>query len=88
VARVLYAPRHPYTQGLLRSVPRLGTARSRLDAIGGTVPPLWEVPSGCRYRTRCPRAEAVCAAQDPTLAPDPGGGAACWLPGDDVGGAA
>src|SRR5690606_569799 len=56
VAELFRAPRHPYTQGLFRSLPRLGERKARLDAIPGAVPPLHAVPSGCRFRTRCPLA--------------------------------
>jgi oligopeptide/dipeptide ABC transporter ATP-binding protein len=67
VADVFANPRHPYTQGLLKSVPRLGRPRSKLDAIRGTVPRLTELPSGCRFRNRCDLAEAACASVDPVL---------------------
>jgi peptide/nickel transport system ATP-binding protein/oligopeptide transport system ATP-binding protein len=67
VAEVFADPRHPYTAGLLKSVPRLGRARSRLDAIPGYVPRLTELPTGCRFRTRCTLAEASCASIDPKL---------------------
>lgn len=62
------APRHPYTQGLLRALPRVGAAQAeRLETIPGIVPDPWNRPSGCRFRDRCPRAEADCAAHDPAL---------------------
>jgi len=67
VAQVFGDPRHPYTQGLLRSVPRLGRPRSKLDTIPGTVPRLNELPSGCRFRNRCDQAEPSCATLDPVL---------------------
>jgi len=54
-------PRHPYTQGLLRSIPRLDTNRHELlHVIQGTVPSLHNVPHGCRFSTRCPYAEERC----------------------------
>jgi oligopeptide/dipeptide ABC transporter ATP-binding protein len=58
---------HPYTQGLMRSVPRLGATRGALDTIPGMVPPLTALPSGCRFRDRCPVAEPRCAGEDPPL---------------------
>ena len=67
VDAVFADPRHPYTRGLLRSVPRLGQPRAKLDAIPGTVPRLTELPSGCRFRNRCDLAEASCASVDPLL---------------------
>ena len=63
-------PQHPYTQGLLDSIPRLETPRkTRLNIIQGMVPSLYELPSGCRFRNRCPHAMAVCATQPPPLTP-------------------
>jgi peptide/nickel transport system ATP-binding protein len=67
VGDVFTTPRHPYARGLLRSVPRLGRPRSRLEAIPGYVPRLTELPSGCRFRDRCELAEAACAQIDPLL---------------------
>ena len=68
VERLFDAPLHPYTRGLLNSVPRLGTERARrLDAIPGVVPDPLHWPSGCRFRDRCAIAVAACAAVDPAL---------------------
>jgi peptide/nickel transport system ATP-binding protein len=63
-------PLHPYTQGLIRSIPRLAAARGarqRLAAIGGTVPSLIDPPPGCRFAPRCGFARAACAASVPPL---------------------
>jgi peptide/nickel transport system ATP-binding protein len=66
-------PKHPYTRGLLDSVPRMnaGGKKERLKAIPGSVPSLLELPKGCRFADRCPRARALCREQDPPLTPDP-----------------
>jgi peptide/nickel transport system ATP-binding protein len=82
-ARLLARPAHPYTLGLLSCRPQLGRRRPRLPAIGGTVPQAWAMPSGCRFAGRCPFATPRCHAQDPPLAPVPGGEpaghhVACW----------
>src|SRR6185503_15329447 len=63
-------PAHPYTSGLLRSMPgrQVHGERNRLWAIPGTVPSLSELPSGCRFRDRCDRATELCAKADPPLA--------------------
>ncbi len=61
-------PLHPYTRGLLRSIPKIGAAKTRrLEAIPGLVPDLLHVPSGCHFRDRCPSAIARCAEVDPRL---------------------
>jgi len=74
-------PRHPYTQGLIRSIPRIDTAAAqkvRLEAIPGTVPSLLHPPVGCRFAARCRLAVAECIAAEPPLREvAPGHKAAC-----------
>ncbi len=81
-ARALYAaPRHPYTRGLLDSVPRLDIDRSRgLKPIPGSPPDPMRPVSGCRFHPRCPRAEARCAAEEPPAEIRDGRLFACWRP--------
>jgi len=68
VEDIFRKPTHPYTRGLLASVPRLTTLRkSRLPTIEGAVPMLNEMPPGCRYQNRCPYAEARCGVARPPL---------------------
>lgn len=62
-------PLHPYTRGLLRSIPRLGMRVRRLAAIPGSVPDPLALPSGCRFRDRCTYAVARCGEIDPQLEP-------------------
>lgn len=62
-------PLHPYTKGLLESIPRLGTRQKKLKSIRGTVPDLIRPPLGCRFHPRCPRASAECSRDAPELAP-------------------
>ncbi len=70
---VFSKPRHPYTIGLMRSLPDLAVAGERLTTIPGMVPSATHFPSGCRFRTRCPLATDVCAKDVPELAVvDPG----------------
>ena len=60
--------KHPYTQGLLASIPRLDMPRkTKLNIIEGIVPSLYELPSGCRFRTRCPHVMDICAIEPPPL---------------------
>lgn len=68
-AQVLHAPRHPYTDALLRSVPELGRSQGRLVAIPGTVPAPGEWGSGCRFADRCPRVQDLCHQQAPPWEP-------------------
>jgi peptide/nickel transport system ATP-binding protein len=77
-------PLHPYTQGLLRSIPRIDRAaieRQRLETIAGTVPTLrGEIAPGCRFAPRCPFVKAVCTEKDPVIKEiKPGHKVACWL---------
>jgi peptide/nickel transport system ATP-binding protein len=75
-------PFHPYTVGLLNSLPGIaGLKKKRLDAIPGMVPSPLNLPSGCRFRDRCPRAQDVCAQTEPPLEEkEPGHTAACYFP--------
>ncbi len=71
-------PFHPYTEGLLASIPRLEGPISRLDAIPGQVPPPDAMPAGCRFAPRCRYAAEPCRAAPPPLAPrGPDRAAAC-----------
>ncbi|MHB1222949.1 MAG: ABC transporter ATP-binding protein [Gemmatimonadaceae bacterium] len=67
VGPLFAAPHHPYTEGLLAAMPRLGRRRERLAVIPGTVPPPTEWPAGCRFRDRCPYAWERCASEHPPL---------------------
>ena len=58
---------HPYTEGLLSSIPRSDQDTERLYSIEGVVPPLAEMPEGCRFSTRCPYATERCKAKKPSL---------------------
>jgi peptide/nickel transport system ATP-binding protein len=72
-------PKHPYTRGLLRSVPSLDTREHRLRTIEGTVPPPLAMPEGCRFNPRCPLAFETCREQEPPLVEiAPHSHAACW----------
>ena len=75
---VFHQPRHPYTMGLLRSVPRLDRPRGALlETIDGLPPNLAEAPPGCRFAPRCPYRIEACAAPPPLAATDTGGLSAC-----------
>ncbi len=75
--------RHPYTEALLKSIPKLNQAsHTRLDAIGGRPPDLVNPPVGCRFAPRCPYAQAKCHQEAPPLMvhDTPGHEYACWFP--------
>jgi peptide/nickel transport system ATP-binding protein len=83
VAQVFAHAAHPYTRGLLASIPDLAAfaEHRRLEAIPGVVPGLANRPSGCRFRDRCSRAQARCAEEDPRLSElGPDHSAACHFP--------
>jgi oligopeptide/dipeptide ABC transporter ATP-binding protein len=73
VAKIFAAPHHPYTEGLLGAMPRLGQERERLQTIPGTVPPPTAWPAGCRFHDRCMYAWERTAQEHPILY-DLGGG--------------
>jgi peptide/nickel transport system ATP-binding protein len=82
--RELFArPKHPYTQGLIRSIPRIDTAvtaKTRLEAIKGVVPSLLEPREGCRFAPRCKHARDECSQATPPLREiAPGHKVACVL---------
>ena len=78
VDAALMRPLHPYTSGLLRSLPHLSPRRGKLSSIPGRVPSITEMPNGCRFKARCPYAADGCDAEQELL--DAGGGrkVRCW----------
>lgn len=78
-SEVIHAPRHPYTVGLMGSIPVLGEARARLVQIDGAMPRPNAIPSGCAYHPRCPLRFERCTAERPALLPAGSGRTACWL---------
>ena len=79
VREVVANPRHPYTRGLMDSIPRVGGRRDRLRQVDGTMPRLNEIPPGCPFNPRCPEVFERCRQQRPDLLPAAGTDAACWL---------
>lgn len=82
-------PSHPYTMGLLSSIPRLDETRDRLSIIPGSIPNPARMPAGCRFHPRCSYADGRCATEEPPLlSPKPGQWVSCWLVADRMGGEA
>ncbi|MDH4391972.1 MAG: ABC transporter ATP-binding protein [Aquabacterium sp.] len=78
----LMRPRHPYTSGLLRSLPRLAKHREALPSIRGRVPSPSEMPPGCRFRARCDHALAACAGEQVATQLSAGHSARCMRAGE------
>ena len=84
---LFYASHHPYTEGLLQSLPAYGGARERLRPIPGQPPSLLDPPPGCPFEPRCPYAFDRCRTEMPPLDPtgeEVGHVSACWLPHDSA----
>ena len=79
VRDVIHAPRHPYTSGLMSSIPILGDFRESLAQIDGAMPRLNAIPQGCAFNPRCPQRFERCMAERPSPMPAGANRAACWL---------
>jgi peptide/nickel transport system ATP-binding protein len=80
VREVVKAAKHPYTKGLMGSIPVIGHEIERLTQIDGSMPRLGSIPSGCAFNPRCPEAFDRCKVERPDLMATPGDArAACWL---------
>jgi oligopeptide transport system ATP-binding protein len=80
-AEIFDNPRHPYTKSLLAAIPKIGGARITRDFwLEGEPPDPGNLPSGCRFRTRCPKAAERCAVEDPLLVDHDGRSVACHFP--------
>jgi len=79
VAAVIHAPAHPYTAGLMGSIPAMDEDRARLLQIDGAMPRLNAIPRGCAFNPRCPQVFGRCLVDRPDLLPAGATRAACWL---------
>jgi len=80
VREVIHSPRHPYTAGLMGSIPKIRAERDRrLAQITGSMPRLNAIPPGCAFNPRCPRRFERCLVERPQLMPAGASQAACWL---------
>ena len=79
VADVIHRPQHPYTVGLMGSIPSIVEERERLTQIDGAMPRLTAIPPGCAFNPRCPHAFERCRRERPELIPAGATVAACWL---------
>jgi peptide/nickel transport system ATP-binding protein len=84
VRAVIKHAKHPYTRGLMGSIPVIGQDLNRLVQIEGTMPRLTEIPPGCPFHPRCPAAFERCRHERPELMPALGSAAACWLYADSA----
>ena len=81
VEEMIHDAEHPYTIGLMGSIPKIGDEQDRLSQIPGAMPHLTEVPSGCAFHPRCPLAEERCIRERPGLQPCGNKLVACWKAG-------
>jgi peptide/nickel transport system ATP-binding protein len=79
VQEVIHNPQHPYTAGLMASIPALGQEVARLSQIEGSMPRLNAIPAGCAFNPRCPHVFDRCKVERPVLLPADKSLAACWL---------
>jgi peptide/nickel transport system ATP-binding protein len=79
VRDVIHSPKHPYTVGLMGSIPRVSSQQKRLVQIEGAMPRLNAIPPGCAFNPRCPRRFARCLVERPDLLDAGPSRAACWL---------
>lgn len=80
VRHIFNNPQHPYTIGLMNSIPKIDGERKRLQPIDGNVPSLRNMPAGCRFAPRCAHAMDVCRQESPTFHDvEPGHRSRCWL---------
>ena len=79
VRDVIHMPAHPYTAGLMGSIPAMGDNRERLLQIDGAMPRLTAIPAGCAFNPRCPRVFDRCRVERPDLLAAGPTRAACWL---------
>ena len=79
VRDVIHSPRHPYTVGLMGSIPKIGLRKGKLVQIDGAMPRLNAIPPGCAFNPRCPRRFDRCLVERPELMPAGASRAACWL---------
>ena len=85
VHSIFARPRHPYTQALLRSLPRLGERLEALPTIEGQPPDLGDLPQGCAFAPRCPAAIERCDVEAPQLVPfEDGGQVSCWVAEQEI----
>ena len=79
VSEIIHRPAHPYTVGLMGSIPTIGAERDRLTQIDGAMPRLNAIPRGCAFNPRCPRVFERCLNERPELVSAGASQAACWL---------
>ena len=84
VRQVVKHPQHPYTVGLMGSIPSIGETLERLPQIDGAMPRLGSIPPGCAFNPRCPRVMDRCRQERPDLLGADGTSAACWLHAPEV----
>jgi peptide/nickel transport system ATP-binding protein len=85
VRAAIRAPRHPYTSGLMRSIPVVGAAAQRLMQVDGAMPRLGAMPSGCAFNPRCPQVMDRCRDERPPMTGADHHFVSCWLHDEERG---
>ncbi|WP_040681318.1 ABC transporter ATP-binding protein [Paenisporosarcina sp. TG20] len=83
VVSLFDSPKHPYTQGLMESLPDIDNEKEYLSSIPGIVPSPGNMPKGCRFAPRCPMAHERCHIEPPTFKTEDGSNVKCWLYSED-----
>ncbi len=78
VGELFHHPRHPYTQGLLKSVPTMKDVQGELETIEGNVPSIYHLPKGCAFNNRCKFSKPICTKQEPPMVVDRECSVKCW----------
>jgi oligopeptide/dipeptide ABC transporter ATP-binding protein len=79
-ANIFHSPKHPYTQGLMNSIPSITAPKGSMQPIEGVVPDALNLPSGCRFEPRCRKAKEICKTHEPLFKEvSPNHWVACWL---------
>ena len=79
VRDIFHRPRHPYTQGLLKSIPKMKKSGKELETIEGNVPSIYRLPAGCPFHNRCKYKKPICTQEMPPTIEEQVRYVKCWI---------
>ncbi|MEG2144882.1 MAG: ABC transporter ATP-binding protein [Oscillospiraceae bacterium] len=79
VRTLFFTPLHPYTRGLLKSVPKMEDSGEKLQTIEGNVPSIYKLPTGCAFNNRCQMAKGICSKSEPPVVKKGETTVKCWM---------